>query len=259
MTGPHVTGTEEVIVKDGAGRTVWKRAESDTSDLLYQPERDAAGNITGQEPVSRIEPQILKAEQIPEKISMSLSNLSVDEEDERFQVKLEDCDLSDETSESFLFLKAQTEEILGRNGYEVPVTAGGIRSLEDVPVYSRGVKKGQKDLWGMTTDPGEPAKKTVYGAAVQEITVPVEKNSCVLDLMRSIFTWYQEHPQWNFCGIDGIRKEDAGYQVTLYAGASSIGNRRFFTSKVENGKKDDGQCLCGVRGSSKSPLGVSGI
>ena len=55
--------------------------------------------------------------------------------------------------------------------------------------------------------------------------------------MRSIFTWYQEHPQWNFCGIDGIRKEDAGYQVTLYAGASSIGNRRFFTSKVENGKK----------------------
>ena len=237
VTGPHVTGTEEVIVKDGAGRTVWKRAESDTSDLLYQPERDAAGNITGQEPVSRIEPQILKAEQIPEKIPMSLSNLSVNEEDERFQVKLEDCDLSDETSESFLFLKAQTEEILGRNGYEVPVTAGGIRSLEDVPVYSRGVKKGQKDLWGMTTDPGEPAKKTVYGAAVQEITVPVEKNSCVLDLMRSIFTWYQEHPQWNFCGIDGIRKEDAGYQVTLYAGASSIGNRRFFTSKVENGKK----------------------
>ena len=79
VTGPHVTGTEEVIVKDGAGRTVWKRAESDTSDLLYQPERDAAGNITGQEPVSRIEPQILKAEQIPEKIPMSLSNLSVNE------------------------------------------------------------------------------------------------------------------------------------------------------------------------------------
>lgn len=52
---------------------------------------------------------------------------------------------------------------------------GGVRSLEDMPVYSRGVKKGQKDLWGMTTDPGEPAKKTVYGAAVQEITVPVEK------------------------------------------------------------------------------------
>lgn len=90
---------------------------------------------------------------------MSLSNLSVNEKDERFQVKLDDCDLSDETSESFLFLKAQIEEILGRNGYEVPVTAGGIRSLEDVPVYSRGVKKGQKDLWGMTTDPGEPGKR----------------------------------------------------------------------------------------------------
>ena len=41
VTGPHVTGTEEVIVKDEAGRIVWKRAESDSSDLLYQPERDA--------------------------------------------------------------------------------------------------------------------------------------------------------------------------------------------------------------------------
>ena len=41
--------------------------------------------ITGQEPVSRIEPQILKARSlVPEKIPMSLSNLSVNEEDERF-------------------------------------------------------------------------------------------------------------------------------------------------------------------------------
>ena len=38
VTGPHVTGTETVIVKDAAGRTIWKQAESDSSDLLYQPE-----------------------------------------------------------------------------------------------------------------------------------------------------------------------------------------------------------------------------
>lgn len=46
VTGPHVTGTETVIVKDAAGRTIWKQAESDSSDLLYQPERNAAGKIT---------------------------------------------------------------------------------------------------------------------------------------------------------------------------------------------------------------------
>lgn len=237
VTGPHVTGKEQVVVKDEAGRTVWKQAESDFSDILYEPERDASGNITGQEPVSRMEPQILKAEQIPEKTPMILSDLSVDEEDGRFRVKLGDCDLSDETSENFLFLKAQTEEVLGRNGYEVPITAEGVRSLKDAPVYSRGVKKGQKDIWGMTTEPGEPAKKTVYGAAIQEITVSAQENDCILDLMRGIFTWYQEHPQWNFGGIEGIRKEGEDYRVTLYAGASSVRNRRFFTSKVEKGKK----------------------
>lgn len=48
---------------------------------------------------------------------MRLENLSVDEDDERFQAKLEECDLSDETADAFLFLKAQTEEILGKNGY----------------------------------------------------------------------------------------------------------------------------------------------
>ncbi len=237
VTGPHVTGTETVIVKDAAGRTIWKQAESDSSDLLYQPERNAAGKITGQEPVSRTEPQILKVEQIPEKIPMRLENLSVDEDDERFQAKLEECDLSDETADAFLFLKAQTEEILGKNGYDVPVTAGGIRSMETAPIYNRGVKKGQKDVWGMTTEPGETAKKTVYGAAVQEISVTCKKNDSILDLMQNIFTWYQEHPQWNFGGIDMIRREGDHYQITLYAGASSIGNRRFFTSKTENGRK----------------------
>lgn len=126
---------------------------------------------------------------------MRLENLSVDEDDERFQAKLEECDLSDETADAFLFLKAQTEEILGKNGYDVPVTAGGICSMETAPIYNRGVKKGQTDVWGMTTEPGETAKKTVYGAAVQEISVTCKKNDSILDLMQNIFTWYQEHPQ----------------------------------------------------------------
>ena len=102
--------------------------------------------------------------------------------------------------------------------------------METAPIYNRGVKKGQKDVWGMTTEPGETAKKTVYGAAVQEISVTCKKNDSILDLMQNIFTWYQEHPQWNFGGIDMIRREGDHYQITLYAGASSIGNRRFFTS-----------------------------
>lgn len=70
--------------------------------------------------------------------------------------------------------------------------------METAPIYNRGVKKGQKDVWGMTTEPGETAKKTVYGAAVQEISVTCKKNDSILDLMQNIFTWYQEHPQCEF-------------------------------------------------------------
>lgn len=237
VTGPHVTGREEVVVKDASGKIVWKRAESDFSDICYQPERDKNGTITGQEPMSRMEPQIVKAEQIPEKKQRKFFEFTIDEEDVRFQEKLEEVDLSSETSESFLFLKAQTEKFLGKNGYGVPVTAEGLRSTETMAVYSRGVKKGQPDLWGMSTAQGETAEKTVYGSAVQEVSFPVGKEECMLDLMRKIFSWYQEHPQWSFGGIDAVRKEKDGYRITLYAGASSAENRRFFTSKTENGKK----------------------
>ena len=83
----------------------------------------------------------------------------------------------------------------------------------------------------------------------------MQKNDSILDLMQNIFTWYQEHPQWNFGGIDMIRREGDHYQITLYAGASSIGNRRFFTSKTENGRKTV-DCVCRIRGSGKSSLGL---
>lgn len=259
VTGPHVTGTEEVIVKDEAGRIVWKRAESDSSDLLYQPERDAAGNITGQEPVSRIEPQILKAEQIPEKIPMSLSNLSVDEEDERFQVKLEDCDLSDETSESFLFLKAQTEEILGRNGYEVPVTAGGVRSLEDMPVYSRGSKKGPERSLGNDNRSGRAGKKDRvwcsgagnYSACRKEFLCSgsYEKHFHLVSGTSPVELLRNRWDQKRGCWLSG----NAVCRCIFYW------KSQIFYLKSGKWEKDDGQCLCGVRGSGKSPLGVSGI
>ena len=83
-----------------------------------------------------MEPQILKVEQIPEKIPMRLENLSVDEDDERFQAKLEECDLSDETADAF-FESADGGNPSERTGYDVPVTAGGIRSMETAPIYNR--------------------------------------------------------------------------------------------------------------------------
>lgn len=130
---------------------------------------------------------------------------------------------------------------------------------ETALIYNRGVKKGQTDVWGMTTEPGETAKKTVYGAAVQEISVTCKQNDSILDLMQNIFTWYQEHPQWNFGGIDMIRREGDHYQITLYAGGILDRESKIF--HIENGKwkENGGLRVCRIRGSGKSSLGLPGI
>ena len=78
VTGPHVTGTEEVIVRDEAGNIVWTKAESDHSNIRYEPEYDSEGNMIGQNPVSAIEPQIRRAEQIPEQTGLTITDFHFD-------------------------------------------------------------------------------------------------------------------------------------------------------------------------------------
>lgn len=236
VTGPHVTGTEKVPVRDSDGKQVWKTADSDTSNVKYQPEYGTDGSITGQLPVSRTEPQILKMEQIPQAAQMRLTNLEIRQDEAILEEKLSEHDLTEEEDRAFRFIKSETEAILNRNGYEIPVTAKGECSLEDHLVYSRGVRKGQTDTYGMTTEPGEPAVKTYFGAAVKEIALTdLEPEASVLDIMGEILTWYQNNSQWSFGGIDSIRKDGEIYKVTLYAGASTKASRRFFTMSRENG------------------------
>lgn len=75
--------------------------------------------------------------------------------------KAADHDLTDPEDPAFRYLKAEVEEILNRNGYEIPVMADGTCSSRELPVYSRGVQRGQTDIFGMTAAPGEPAVKTL--------------------------------------------------------------------------------------------------
>ncbi len=163
---------------------------------------------------------------------MALTRLELDEDDQRYLEPIQSHDLSDESGEMFRFIKGRLEEILSINGYDVPVRADGISSTETEPVYSRGVRKGQPDLYGQTAEVGKPAVKTVYGAAVAELDIEVkDPNSTILEFLTEILTWYQEHPEWSFGGIDNISKTEKGYLVTLYAGASNRGSRQFFTAK----------------------------
>lgn len=236
VTGPHVTGTEKVVVKDSLGNIVWKTANSDTSHIKYEPELDADGNIIGQFPMSKGEPQIQKFEQIPQAKNMRLQDIERDTEDPLWDQFVLKSEITNKESEVFTFLKAELEALLNQNGYDVPITATGIRSKEDDPVFSMGVLAGQPDLYGMTTEVGKNAVKTVYGAAVQEIHIDdVKETTKISQLLDVILIWYQENPQWNFGGLHEVKVEDDEVVVTLYAGVTNIASRCFFTT-VENGQ-----------------------
>ncbi|MFR5733977.1 MAG: hypothetical protein ACLUD2_20775 [Clostridium sp.] len=50
MTGPHVTGTEEVPVKDENGDQVWKTADTDRSHVRYELEYGRTAGSPGSIP-----------------------------------------------------------------------------------------------------------------------------------------------------------------------------------------------------------------
>ena len=239
VTGPHVTGTEKVVVKDAFGNIVWKKADSDTSHIRYVPEFDEEGNVIGQLPMSQNEPQIQTFEQIPQAKNMTLQRVEINTEEPLWNQSVLNSEIADKGSEIFTFLKAELESILNQNGYDVPVTAAGIRSKENSPVFSMGVLAGQPDLHGMTTEVGKIAVKTVYGAAVQEVHIEdINETTKISQLFGTLLTWYQENSQWNFGGLHEIRVEDDEVVVTLYAGVSNLASRCFFTTEEQNGQSE---------------------
>ncbi len=237
VTGPHIIGTEKVIVKDSYGNVVWKTADSNTSNVKYQPEYDTEGRLIGQTPMSRLEVQTQTFEQIPQAVNMTIRNIELDTEEAFWSQPIMESDIDHEDSEAFGFIKAKLEEVLSQNGYDVPVTAEGIRSKIESPVFSVGVVAGQPDIYGITTDAGQAAVKTVYGSALQEVIVKdVKETTTFNQLFGTILSWYQEHPHWNFGGLHEIKVEDEDVVLTLYAGVSNITSRSFFTMIDKNGQ-----------------------
>lgn len=236
VTGPRVVGTEEMIVRDVNGEIVWKTADTSSSHLKYEPIYDDAGNVMGQKPSIVTEPQSLTAEHIPEAVKMEITDWDMDMSDTIWNQNVSQEE-AEEKSDLFYFLKAKVEEFLGQNGYQIPMTADGVCSRSDEPVFSVGVQKGDIDVYGMTTEAGQEAVKTVYGAAIERISVNSDAMT-VKELFTEIIRWYYEHPWWSFGGLHAIEKNGTEYEIVLYAGASSESSRRFFTSKIEHGKME---------------------
>lgn len=238
VTGPRVVGTEEQVVRDENGAIVWKKADSSFCCLKYEPEYDDTGKIIGQKPCIETVPQTLTEKHIPEGRMMEITEWDIDMSDSLWE-ELASKEEMEEQGGLFCFFKANVEEMLRDNGYQVPVTADGIYSGKDVPVFSVGVQKGDIDEYGMTTEVGQPAKKTVYGAALKHISIKTENESItVKELFMSIMRWYYENSQWSFGGVHSIERNEDGYDIALYFGTSKETGRSFFTSKIEDGKME---------------------
>mgnify|MGYP007112488395 CR=1 FL=1 len=135
------------------------------SHVRYEPEYGPDGRITGQHPMSRTEPQILRAEHVPQTPVMGLTDLELDETEPMLREKAADHDLTDPEDPAFRYLKAEVEEILNRNGYEIPVMADGTCSSRELPVYSRGVKKGQTGyFWHDSRSRGTGSKNALWSS-----------------------------------------------------------------------------------------------
>ncbi len=239
VTGPHVTGQEELVIKDENGDIVWKTADTNKSHIKYEPEYSEDGTIIGQVPMSRMEYQTQKLSQIPEARYMTLQEIELDRSQNLWKETLEKHNLEDLSSELFGFLKAEVERVLYQNGYDVPMTANGTISKKEALVFSEGVVRGETDYLGMTTTAGSPAIKTVYGAALQEVTISgIYSNTTVESLFYAILSWYQENPYWGFGGIHRIEMKDGFCMVTVYADVPVNSGKNFFTVKKESGKTE---------------------
>ncbi|MFR5733976.1 MAG: hypothetical protein ACLUD2_20770 [Clostridium sp.] len=100
--------------------------------------------------MSRTEPQILRAEHVPQTPVMGLTDLELDETEPMLREKAADHDLTDPEDPAFRYLKAEVEEILNRNGYEIPGHGGRDLFIERASGIQQRGPKGQTDIFGMT-------------------------------------------------------------------------------------------------------------
>lgn len=132
------------------------------------------------------------------------------------------------------FVKWKLEAALRTAGITTPnvrYTVNGSTSKayseQEMPYYSRGIRKGEIDVYGVSGVPeGEVATKTVYGPQIINIEVsktndlgnPISNG----DMLYNLLQYYMDHPYWNFGGIDRIEDDGDHYNVYIYAHNSLI-------------------------------------
>ena len=87
-------------------------------------------------------------------------------------------------------------------------------------VYSKGIRVGEYDTFGIAGKKGQNAEKDAYGEQIFSIYMNRTingKNVTAKQVVDKIIDWYKENNIWNFGGIDDIYLEGNKYRIDLYA------------------------------------------
>lgn len=133
------------------------------------------------------------------------------------------------------YIKYKLEQALRTGGYATPRDREGRYSTETVPVYDRGVRKGEKDLYGISgCRPGERAEKTVWGSAVADVGISDGESLTVGDVIWTLISFYRERPWWSCGGLDAVDRENGGWVFTLYQSAPELGDGFFVAAEDQS-------------------------
>ena len=127
------------------------------------------------------------------------------------------------------FVKAKLEKALRTAGMTTPKTTykdnGTTKTMYsevEYPIYSRGVREGEYDEYGVSgVTPGSNASKTVYGPQIVSIELNKTNSSgnpiTNGDMIYNLIQYYMDHPYWAFGGIDRIEESADAYTIYIYA------------------------------------------
>lgn len=199
-------------------RPAYKTAKSNTSDIKKNPD----GTLKKLEDVQAIK-ELNNIELI--KKVLNVSKLKTEMDKYKKDTKLNgDFDIR-YTNVNEYRVKAYVEDALRKAGMTTPYakndTTGSIQySTENLPNYTKGIRKGDFDTFGIVGTPGINAKKTLYGPQIKELKLKKVINGKKLskrDIVLNILDWYKENPEYSFGGIDNIVDSNDSFIVRFYA------------------------------------------
>lgn len=227
------------------GKPAFKIAQSDSSDIkvnqngeLIGKMEDATYTLNNIPVISNVHSfnddkidEILKGKEMTEEVD--------GEEKTYYETERLISEEFSDTSGIYNRVKALVEKILRTSNIKTPSAKNDngkiIYSTDINPCYSKGIRVGEYDTFGIAGKKNQRAEKDVYGEQIVSVYFDRKvngKNITAKQMIDNIIDWYKENNIWNFGGIDNIHLEGNKYRVDLYA--SIYGNETGFSTSENN-------------------------